>query len=456
MTTVVQAIGGYHNTSVTSQAQSLASLPTAGNTVIVALTVKEETPIHGSILSSITDNQGNTYTRAISQFTDYSSSPESEDIWYCPSIGTPSGTFTVTATFSATSNSIGLSIIESTPLIYVDQTGVVCPTETAASIVVTNMQKDSVSNGLVVTTGAFGGNNGSTGQTVSGYTSITGVATANTSTWYRVNSTVGTDSATYVPTASDTGAVVMASFSSVAPTNPRLVQSIVPALNWVGSDTYTILVYGVAAGNALLAGVAYQDASNNSTTPLSVSDGTSYAQDVWEVTGFAGVGWYSLLNVAAGTHTVVATKATAATSGQVNWGNGIFEVAGLKTSSALDVSGVASGDNTAPLTATIGPLNDAEDFVVGVGAIMNAYNTMSFPFGWEPWWYSSGATGGAQNNPPLGLAAIQPGVTSALSPSFGSPASTKFWAVALAAYLPAGAPPPSATIYQRRRRGRGR
>ncbi|MGH2518302.1 MAG: hypothetical protein ACRDF8_00740, partial [Chloroflexota bacterium] len=44
------------------------------------------------------------------------------------------------------------------------------------------------------------------------------------------------------------------------------------------------------------------------------------------------------------------------------------------------------------------------------------------------------------------LAAIQPGVTSALSPSFGSPASTKFWAVALAAYLPAGAPPPATTF----------
>ena len=81
--------------NVAAPTASFAALPAAGNAVVVSF---GEYAGGGVDVASVTDNQGNTYTKAASSYT--AGDGPASAIWYCPSIGTPSGTFTVTAGFT--------------------------------------------------------------------------------------------------------------------------------------------------------------------------------------------------------------------------------------------------------------------------------------------------------------------------------------------------------------------
>lgn len=86
-------------TSVTSIANSLGSLPAAGNFVLVL--VHKYTSLHQFAAGDVTDNQGNTYILAAQGVS--VSSPQCA-IYYCANIGSPSGTFTITVQFGESAN----------------------------------------------------------------------------------------------------------------------------------------------------------------------------------------------------------------------------------------------------------------------------------------------------------------------------------------------------------------
>ena len=80
--------------AVSSQATSFASLPTAGNMIVVLVSAWRD--VLGANIASVSDNQGNTYTKVIDRNGGNIGLNE-VSIWYCASIGTPSGAHTVTA-----------------------------------------------------------------------------------------------------------------------------------------------------------------------------------------------------------------------------------------------------------------------------------------------------------------------------------------------------------------------
>jgi len=80
--------------AVSSQATSFASLPSAGNMIVVLVSAWRAVP--GANIASVSDNQGNTYTKVLDRNGGNTGLNE-VSIWYCASIGTPSGTHTVTA-----------------------------------------------------------------------------------------------------------------------------------------------------------------------------------------------------------------------------------------------------------------------------------------------------------------------------------------------------------------------
>ena len=83
--------------NVGSLATSFASLPSAGNMIVVLVSAWRSSAAN---ISSVTDNQGNTYTKAIDRNGGNGGLNEAS-IWYCASIGSPSGTHTITANATA-------------------------------------------------------------------------------------------------------------------------------------------------------------------------------------------------------------------------------------------------------------------------------------------------------------------------------------------------------------------
>lgn len=86
-TTGVTAIGGSAPSAV-----SFSVLPTAGNLIVVSVSMAGDL---GSEACTVTDNQGNTYIKAVDSGN---FNERKTNIWYAYNIGSPSGTFTVTAT----------------------------------------------------------------------------------------------------------------------------------------------------------------------------------------------------------------------------------------------------------------------------------------------------------------------------------------------------------------------
>lgn len=114
---------------------SFATLPVAGNTIIVTVGGY----ISGGI-SSVTDNQGNLYTLVL----------QNSDVWIYAAynIGTPSGTFTITITPVNSGNYWIWGALEYTGINAVDQTGTA--TSTTTSNTVTTTGATTRANELVV------------------------------------------------------------------------------------------------------------------------------------------------------------------------------------------------------------------------------------------------------------------------------------------------------------------
>lgn len=85
--------------AASSCGSSFGSLPSSGNAVIVTTSCWNASV--DCNVSSVTDNQGNTYTQAVCLQQDTGVANNQACIYYAIPIGTPSGTFTVTANASA-------------------------------------------------------------------------------------------------------------------------------------------------------------------------------------------------------------------------------------------------------------------------------------------------------------------------------------------------------------------
>lgn len=104
----VRSTGVFRAGGALSASGSFGSLPTVGNMVVVLVSRSGSS---GATLS-VSDNQGNTYTKAVESATVGPCNTSS--IWYAP-VGTSSGTFTVTVTNTGTA---GSSYISATALEY--------------------------------------------------------------------------------------------------------------------------------------------------------------------------------------------------------------------------------------------------------------------------------------------------------------------------------------------------
>jgi hypothetical protein len=87
----VRDSGKKQGVNVNTHAGSFGTLPAAGNMIVVLVSGWH----NGSTfnVTAVTDNQGNTYTRVVDSTNVGGCKAE---IWHCPSIGSPSGTFTIT------------------------------------------------------------------------------------------------------------------------------------------------------------------------------------------------------------------------------------------------------------------------------------------------------------------------------------------------------------------------
>lgn len=122
---IVQSNSNYNITmtgSNTVTALSLSATPSVGNAVVVAFW---NPTTNGSQLTSLVDNQtGNTFTPIIQKLASNIYLGDAE-LWWCPSLSTASGTYTITATLAggASGASSALSIMEVSGAGGVDQSG---------------------------------------------------------------------------------------------------------------------------------------------------------------------------------------------------------------------------------------------------------------------------------------------------------------------------------------------
>lgn len=125
---------------------SYSTLPSSGDGVVVAVGLY----LGGSAgsVTSIADNQGvgNTYTKITSSVD--SGNQADEEMWWCPSIGATSGTFTITVTLSA-SEQIFISSLELSGITTVDKTGINSATS-GTSITVTASGANTSATDFVV------------------------------------------------------------------------------------------------------------------------------------------------------------------------------------------------------------------------------------------------------------------------------------------------------------------
>ncbi len=208
-----------------TQAVSFGSLPSTGNSVVVAVACRTN---FNQYSCAVTDNQsGNVYTQlAVAQTV--SSSGSNTFIFWCPSITSPSGTFTVTATFSVTSGSgnpsgQAVAIMEVSGLgSSVDQTGSFGASSSATSGSVTAGGANTSSNELVVAACAEGNYSGSATNILdpanSGYTSWALVDTGSLGTGfeasYKIISGPETSSAAWTWTPSTLWSAVIATIAA--------------------------------------------------------------------------------------------------------------------------------------------------------------------------------------------------------------------------------------------------
>jgi hypothetical protein len=217
--------------------------------------------------------------------------------------------------------------------------------------------------------------------------------------------------------------------------------------NKQAQSTITFTLSGVTAGNAILVPVGYVDGGNSSTIPLSCSDGTAYTADKQPTSGHSSANLYSLFNVAAGTHTIVVTKASAATAANVGFTGVAMEVSGLPATNSLDANGTGTntGNSTAPSATSTGNPSTANSISIGMASVdagVTGLTTPSQNGGWTN-------LGVLDSFPSVSIAYLIGAPTNAqLAPTYGTIAQN-LWAAYVVTYTPAAllAPPSSGGIF---------
>lgn len=114
--------------SASSLSASFDTLPTSGNLIIVHVGTYNNTTPADPPADAVSDNQGNTYTRAVFKRATANDSSLSHAIYYAYNIGSPSGTFTITYDAANANDGITIRAFE-----YVCQTGSDDPLDVTAT-----------------------------------------------------------------------------------------------------------------------------------------------------------------------------------------------------------------------------------------------------------------------------------------------------------------------------------
>jgi hypothetical protein len=199
------AVSQVHNTNglggSSPLTDSFSTLPTAGHAVIVII----DSDIGGTAMTitGVTDNQtGNTYTKVVGAYDSYTGMYTDAEIWWCSSIGTPTGTFTVHAAFSGSmlGGNCSLALVEASGITTVDKTGTSAPGTAVATITATASGANSAANALVIggtSTNYYGAPNSVTTPPTTGYTSIYAVTSGIASSFgYKIVTAVETSAVT--------------------------------------------------------------------------------------------------------------------------------------------------------------------------------------------------------------------------------------------------------------------
>jgi hypothetical protein len=202
---VIQASGVV---GLSSLSYSFPTRPTAGNGIIFAASLIGAAAVS---ITSVADNQGvgNVYTRVKTLGT-----ATVADLWWCPSIGATSGTFTITPTTSGSLSGGNQACggLEFNGYSAVDQTG----TGTAGSNTLTATCSAPNANALdlVVMGGTSNAFNPGTGYPpTSGYTGWFGNITGSYSSWgYKILSALETSAGTLTWNTANGGNGVIATF----------------------------------------------------------------------------------------------------------------------------------------------------------------------------------------------------------------------------------------------------
>jgi hypothetical protein len=238
--TAGQTIGLTEGAVVSSKSASFGTLPSAGSVIVVPISAYDNTPNDTHGISSVTDNQGNTYHRAVERLIGAAGSQTSApnawaSIWYSDPIGTPSGTFTLTVTGNdPTNNYLTFGVVEAKP--DAANTTALGPTNSGAGTTagttasatpgsITTTQPNAFEAAVYVTTSNVGSFSGP-----SGYTSLFREISAATfepgDGYYKIRTTTGTDTPgntiTWTLASNDWGAAQAAVQESVAAYNPAL------------------------------------------------------------------------------------------------------------------------------------------------------------------------------------------------------------------------------------------
>lgn len=206
----------------TTEAISFGSLPAAGTAVIVSINLSESGTTQTTV-TGVADNQsGNTFVKIKSAWSGFGGSVE---LWWCPSITTPSGTYTVTVTLATVAQCNGwLLDMMAVPGLAgtVDQsnTGIA---SSGASLTVTNGSPNTNANDFVVATMVMGNFNPTPALSdpSSGYTSwFLDQSVINNQTGmgagYKTVSALETSSAAWTWTGSSNNSGIVATFQTSA------------------------------------------------------------------------------------------------------------------------------------------------------------------------------------------------------------------------------------------------
>jgi hypothetical protein len=225
MTAVVQTHASTGLGSSSPLQTSFSSLPISGNSVIVAIAIDFYT---ACAVTGVTDNQGNSYSPVVTQ-VDSSNLYALAAIYWCPSIGTPTGTFTVSAAYSGTAagGNCGIAVLEASGLGSIDQAGSATSTSTSgltASATGANANAaDLVVGGMM--TNYYGAPNSVTSPPNTGYTNFMAVTSGVAQTWgYKIVSAVETSSVQASWGGAGAACAVIATFAPAASGNQLMGQ----------------------------------------------------------------------------------------------------------------------------------------------------------------------------------------------------------------------------------------